>query len=144
MNLKFLIFIFLLFALACGQRETANFEKKQSTENQSAHQKSDTEKPTKPASGKKSSVAPDYVFEVLEIVKSTGEAPEGYVGGRNFQNREKNLPQKNGSGKKIFYREWDVFPKTKGKNRGAERLVTGDDGSAWYTKNHYKSFVRIE
>ncbi len=87
---------------------------------------------------------PAYVFEVLSYVKQHDTAPEGYVGGRNFQNREKNLPQKSKDGRKIRYREWDVFPKKQGRNRGAERLVTGSDNSAWYTKDHYAHFTRIE
>jgi guanyl-specific ribonuclease Sa len=29
-------------------------------------------------------------------------------------------------------------------DRGAERLVTGDDGSAWFTANHYQTFFLIE
>lgn len=87
---------------------------------------------------------PAYVLETLAYVKQYQKAPEGYVGGREFQNREKNLPLKTPDGSKIRYREWDVHPKERGVNRGAERLVTGNDQSAWYTKNHYKSFTRIE
>ncbi|WP_445322230.1 ribonuclease domain-containing protein [Paenibacillus sp. FSL M7-1046] len=29
-------------------------------------------------------------------------------------------------------------------NRGAERLVTGDDGTVYYTNDHYKAFVKIK
>jgi ribonuclease T1 len=92
-------------------------------------------------SGKK---IPAYVTVVLSFVKLHQRAPEGYVGGRTFQNREKNLPLKTRDGQKIQYREWDVYPKKQGKNRGAERLITGSDQSAWYTKDHYKTFTRIE
>jgi len=87
---------------------------------------------------------PDYALETLEIIKTTDKAPQGYVGGRTFQNREKRLPKKDASGKKIKYREWDVHPKIKGKNRGAERLVTGSDGSAYFTGDHYSTFEKIE
>jgi ribonuclease T1 len=87
---------------------------------------------------------PQYVLEVLQYVRSRGEAPEGYVGGREFQNREKKLPAKSTDGSRIRYSEWDVHPKSKGKNRGAERLVTGSDHSAWYTKDHYKHFKKID
>jgi ribonuclease T1 len=31
-----------------------------------------------------------------------------------------------------------------GTNRGAERLVTGSDGSAYYTSDHYQTFRRIQ
>jgi len=36
-----------------------------------------------------------------------------------------------------------VNPRMPGKNRGPERLVTGSDGSAYYTADHYKSFIKI-
>jgi ribonuclease T1 len=95
-------------------------------------------------SGKTASAIPAHVLEVLTYVQQHDEAPTGYVGGRTFQNREKNLPQKSPNGQRIKYREWDVHPKIRGQNRGAERLVTGSDGSAWYTANHYQSFKKIE
>jgi ribonuclease T1 len=85
---------------------------------------------------------PDYVLKVLEHVDKYGEAPEGYVGGRKFGNFEKRLPEKSGN-KKIYYKEWDVHPKVRGKNRGPERLVTGNDNSAYYTPDHYETFTTI-
>jgi len=42
------------------------------------------------------------------------------------------------------YKEWDVNTYRRGVNRGQERLVTGSDGSAYYTDNHYKTFVRVK
>ena len=53
------------------------------------------------------------------------------------------MPRKDANGKKIKYKEWDVHKKVKGKNRGAERLVTGSDGRAYYTDDHYGSFIQI-
>ncbi len=41
------------------------------------------------------------------------------------------------------YHEYDVNPRRSGVNRGPQRLVVGDDGSAWYTADHYESWVRI-
>lgn len=67
----------------------------------------------------------------------------GYVGGRHFGNFEKRLPQNDASGRRIHYREWDVNPLQPGVNRGPERLVTGSDGSAYYTRDHYLSFLTI-
>jgi len=32
----------------------------------------------------------------------------------------------------------------KGQNRGPERIVIGDDGSVWYTSDHYNIFTRIK
>jgi len=88
--------------------------------------------------------APSCVLEVLRYVRSNGTAPDGYVGGREFQNREKRLPAKTPGGERIRYSEWDVHPKVKGQNRGPERLVTGSDRSAWYTADHYKTFLFID
>ena len=87
---------------------------------------------------------PEYVIEVMEQVQSTGKPFKNYVGGRTFQNREKRLPKTDSDGQKLKYKEWDVHKKIKGKNRGAERLVTGSDGSAYYTKDHYKTFKQIK
>lgn len=88
--------------------------------------------------------APDYALKVLRYVRENGQSPEGFVGGREFLNREKRLPLKTPDGKKIRYSEWDVRPKKQGQNRGPERLVTGSDHSAYYTKDHYKTFLKID
>ena len=64
-----------------------------------------------------------------------GDPPPGYVGGRAFQNRERVLPRGR-------YREYDVHPKMPGKNRGAERIVVEQHtGKAYYTADHYRSFI---
>ncbi len=103
---------------------------------------------TNPGTGQSSAgqqqTAPSYVLEVLRYVRSNGTAPDGYAGGREFQNREKRLPVKTPGGDRIRYSEWDVHPKVKGQNRGPERLVTGSDRSAWYTADHYKTFLFID
>ena len=87
---------------------------------------------------------PPKVFKVLDFIKKNGVAMDGYVGGRNFQNRERHLDIKDVSGRKIQYQEWDVNPKKQGKNRGTERIITGSDGKAWYTNDHYQTFVEIK
>lgn len=86
---------------------------------------------------------PRKVYETLKHIDAFGQAREGYKGGAPFFNYEKRLPGRDPQGDLIRYREWDVNPKIKGKNRGTERLVTGSDQSAWYTHNHYKSFIKI-
>ncbi|QGG39930.1 ribonuclease domain-containing protein [Aeromicrobium yanjiei] len=43
----------------------------------------------------------------------------------------------------VTYREWEVNQYTKGVNRGAERLVTSSDGSAYFTGDHYGSFMLV-
>ncbi|MGV9709291.1 ribonuclease domain-containing protein [Gordonia sp. NPDC003424] len=70
------------------------------------------------------------------------DAP-GTKGGTVFRNNEGHLPKTGKNGSPITYREWDVNPKKPGKSRDAERIVTGSDGSAWYTDDHYQSFVMI-
>lgn len=67
----------------------------------------------------------------------------GTKGGQTWQNRERNLPATDDAGAPIKYREWDVNPKKQGQSRDAERIVTGSDGSAWYTDDHYETFTRM-
>lgn len=43
----------------------------------------------------------------------------------------------------LRFQEWDVNPKKPGRGRDAERIITADDGSAWYTDDHYRSFKQI-
>ncbi|MBT2499560.1 hypothetical protein J7E25_10665 [Agromyces sp. ISL-38] len=58
-----------------------------------------------------------------------------------FKNSESTLPSTDAVGGSITYREWDVNPYVQGVNRGADRMVTGSDGSAYFTTDHYESFV---
>jgi len=82
---------------------------------------------------------PEKAREVLRHVQETGQAPDGFVGGRVFENREGNLPHGG------HYHEYDVNPKVKGKNRGPERLVIDEtSGQAWYTPDHYRTFILIQ
>lgn len=53
------------------------------------------------------------------------------------------LSRTDAQGNSITYHEWDVKPYEKGVNRGSERLVTGSDGSAHYTTDHYVSFQGV-
>ena len=87
---------------------------------------------------------PVHARETLAYIRQHGFAPPGYVGGRIFGNYEGQLPRYNARRKRIEYREWDVRPKAEGRNRGAERLVTGSDGRAWYTADHYRTFVEAK
>jgi ribonuclease T1 len=86
---------------------------------------------------------PAKVLEVLAYVDKNASAPDDYVGGRVFKNLEKLLPKNNPNGDKIKYQEWDVNPKKEGRNRDTERLVTGNDRSAYFTNDHYNSFKKI-
>jgi dienelactone hydrolase len=86
---------------------------------------------------------PEKALKVLAYVDKHGEAIDGYEGGRTFGNFERRLPITDDKGRRIKYREWDVNPLRPGVNRGAERLVTGSDGGAYYTDDHYATFKRI-
>jgi guanyl-specific ribonuclease Sa len=87
---------------------------------------------------------PPAARETLAYIRQHGYAPPGYVGGRVFGNYEGELPRYDARRKRIEYREWDVYPKAEGRNRGAERLVTGSDGRAWYTADHYRTFAEVK
>jgi guanyl-specific ribonuclease Sa len=90
------------------------------------------------ASGGNSQVdaVPQKALEVLQIVRSTGQPPEGYVGGRVFQNREGRLPADGD------YREFDVDPHNGGRN--AERIIVEwNTKKAWYTSDHYQTFTPL-
>jgi len=87
---------------------------------------------------------PVHARETLAYIRQHGFAPPGYVGGRIFGNYEGLLPRYNPRRKRIEYREWDVRPKAEGRSRGAERLVTANDGRAWYSPDHYRSFIEVQ
>ena len=81
---------------------------------------------------------PQKVYDLLKRLDERKGAPlPGYVGGRDFQNRERRLPR--GS-----YREYDVNPKIRGRGRDAERIVIEQrSGKAYYTGDHYRTFVPL-
>jgi ribonuclease T1 len=86
---------------------------------------------------------PEKVEKVLHYIDEHHEAPAGFEGGREFHNAEGLLPKRDAHGRAITYHEWDVNRKVAGVNRGPERLVTGSDGSAFYTADHYRTYIQI-
>ena len=82
--------------------------------------------------------APQKAYDLLAQIKQReGKPLPGYIGGRIFQNRERRLPPGR-------YREYDVDRKIPGRSRGAERLVIEQEtGKAYYTGDHYRSFVPL-
>lgn len=123
-----------------NKRNSSNTEQQKKGSNTVGQAQTDDSTPPDVANNR----IPEKVYRVLQYVKENGKAMPGYVGGRTFQNREKRLAIKDNAGKKIKYQEWDVNPKKGGVNRGAERLVTGSDNRAWYTNNHYQTFVEVK
>ena len=87
---------------------------------------------------------PVHARETLAYIRLHGYAPPGYVGGRVFGNYEGLLPRYDARRKRIQYREWDVRPKAEGRSRGAERLITGSDNRAWYSADHYRTFIEAK
>lgn len=58
--------------------------------------------------------------------------------GTTFQNRERRLPNK----KSGYYSEY-VHPTPKLGGPGPQRVITGKEGEAYYTFDHYKTFQKI-
>ncbi|MBP5696488.1 MAG: hypothetical protein J6X11_07580 [Treponema sp.] len=91
----------------------------------------------------------DKFQSTLDVITETGNAPKGFKGGKIFKNREEILPKFDSHGNPILYKEWDVNLKIPGKNRGAERLITGynNEGkiiSTYKTEDHYRSFTPMK
>jgi guanyl-specific ribonuclease Sa len=80
---------------------------------------------------------PGQAQDTIRLIEAGGPFPyrqDGTV----FQNRERILPKKPAG----YYHEYTV--KTPGEaDRGARRIVTGEDGEMYYTDDHYDSFRRI-
>lgn len=95
-------------------------------------------RPESGAAGRTAPVALGRAREVLAAIEKRGGAPlPGYVGGREFHNRERRLPPGR-------YREYDVHPRVPGQDRGPERLVVDrSTGRAYYTGDHYRTFVPL-
>ncbi|SPM37728.1 hypothetical protein MRAB57_5577, partial [Mycobacterium rhizamassiliense] len=89
------------------------------------------------------------VLQQIDAGKWPGAAnAPGTKGGSAFANtpppgRPPLLPATDSSGKPITYQEWDVNPKVPGQGRDEQRIITGSDGSAWYTNDHYGTFHRM-
>lgn len=94
-----------------------------------------------PLDGQRHRAAKDPLQKAKDLLKAIrqhgGNALPGYIGGREFQNRERRLPRGH-------YREYDVNPKVRGRSRDAERIVIEQDtGRAYYTGNHYRTFIPL-
>jgi ribonuclease T1 len=80
---------------------------------------------------------PPEARKTVDLIKAGGPFPydrDGVV----FQNRERILPGK----QRGYYREYTV--PTPGENdRGARRIITGQQGELYWTADHYDSFSVI-
>ncbi len=92
---------------------------------------------TAPISEVALSQLPPEVRDTLGNARGPGPLPhrrDGVV----FQNRERRLPPK----PQGHYREYTV-PAPGSRDRGPRRLILGRDGEAFYTADHYRTFVRV-
>jgi len=80
---------------------------------------------------------PPEARNTLRLIERGGPFPyrkDGTV----FGNRERLLP----ANPRGYYREYTV-PTPGSRDRGARRIVTGEQGERYYTADHYRSFNRI-
>ena len=80
---------------------------------------------------------PGEARTTLQLIEKGGPFPyqrDGAVLG-NFERR---LPLK----KRGYYREFTV-PTPGRRDRGARRIVTGENGESYYTDDHYRTFRKI-
>ena len=76
--------------------------------------------------------------ETLRLILRGGPFPYDRDG-ITFQNRERILPAQ----PRGYYAEYTV-PTPGESDRGARRLVAGDDGDVYFTDDHYRSFRQVE
>lgn len=141
---KYAFWLLALFIFACQPGHSSQQENIQTSQNQTSPENSQRqETKQKVRANHRNEVIPEKAYTVLAYIRKYNRAPDGYVGGRKFGNYERRLPQKDLAGKPVKYREWDVNRKTKGKNRGPQRLVTSNE-KAWYTADHYETFIELK
>lgn len=81
---------------------------------------------------------PPEARETLDLIAAGGPYPYPRNDNQVFLNREGLLPRQ----ARGYYREFTV--ETPGsRDRGARRIVTGSQGEAYWTDDHYRSFARI-
>ena len=80
---------------------------------------------------------PSEARTTLQLINQGGPYPyqrDGAV----FGNFERRLPLK----QRGYYREFTV-PTPGRPDRGARRIVAGENGECYYTENHYRTFRKI-
>ncbi|MGF1427715.1 ribonuclease domain-containing protein [Kitasatospora sp. LaBMicrA B282] len=84
------------------------------------------------------SALPSQADDTLNLIAQGGPFPYS-EDGETFQNREGVLPSEPYG----YYQEYTVV--TPGApTRGTRRIITGQDGSDYYTSDHYASFYLID
>ncbi len=78
------------------------------------------------------------VLATIALIERGGPFPHRQDG-TIFGNRESRLPAQ----ARDYYREYTV-PTPGAKDRGARRLIRGQAGELYYTRDHYRTFMKID
>jgi ribonuclease T1 len=100
-------------------------------------------RPTKQKWSRVEQLVPDQderaqLIATLDLIERGGPFPFRQDN-TTFGNREGRLPAK----PRDYYREYTV-PTPGASNRGARRVVRGRTGETFYTRDHYRTFMRID
>lgn len=87
---------------------------------------------------------PQEAYDTYDYFTSHNGTPApGYKGGSTFLNDGRSggevLPSTSAP-----FREYDIHPYSAAIGRGVERIVIGSDLHAWYTGDHYQSFIMMK
>lgn len=93
---------------------------------------------------------PEESAAVIESIQNSGVIVQSGLRGpsvpRSFANDGRGggqiLPGLDRNGQAINYREWGTVPRAGNPKPGGERVVTGSDGSVYYSPDHYQTFIR--
>ncbi|MFE7119204.1 ribonuclease domain-containing protein [Streptomyces sp. NPDC057654] len=80
---------------------------------------------------------PEEARKTLQLIDKGGPFPYS-KDGTVFGNYEKRLPKQ----KRGYYHEYTV-PTPGARNRGAQRIISGDHEERYYTADHYKTFEAV-
>jgi guanyl-specific ribonuclease Sa len=143
-----LIWIAALLAIALGtvwqQRDRAVEAPAQQAEKPEQEQRpAEAQKPAQMTNDRIDAVVRDAeeraeLQKTLDLIARGGPFPYPNDGGV-FSNRERRLPQH----ERGYYREYTVVT-PRAQNRGARRVIRGNDGETYYTRDHYRTFERID
>jgi guanyl-specific ribonuclease Sa len=80
------------------------------------------------------------IHQIINDPEGSSPVPKGKRS--EWGNAGQRLPSYTPNGTMITYTEWDIESHPHGQ-RGANRLITGSDRSAYFTGNHYRGFEAI-
>jgi ribonuclease len=98
-------------------------------------------------------VPPESMRVVLDIrrngveAQGAGDQHAGPTVPKTYENDSAKggytLPEFDSAGNSITYREWGTVQSTSNPKPGGERIVTGSDGSIYYSPTHYQYFIVV-